>query len=176
VGRNLNALAARVHEANQRWWHDLTTGERLQRNVNEMLMLVVSELAEAMEGHRKGLMDDKLPHRTMPEVELADAYIRLLDLAGAYAIDLDQWRGRTPKFTDNFAENLYLITRELSYHHETHKTGLGCLVMDGIYSILVLSGLCGYDIDAAFEEKMAYNATRHDHTREGRLAAGGKKY
>ncbi len=52
------------------------------------LMLVVSECAEAMEGDRKGLKDDKLPHREMREVELADAVIRIFDLAGAYGMDL----------------------------------------------------------------------------------------
>lgn len=41
-----------------------------------------------MEGHRKGLMDDKLPHRPMLEVELADAMIRILDLAGGMKLDL----------------------------------------------------------------------------------------
>jgi NTP pyrophosphatase (non-canonical NTP hydrolase) len=52
------------------------------------LMLVVSECAEAMEGDRKGLKDDKLPHRDMREVELADAVIRIFDMAGAYGMDL----------------------------------------------------------------------------------------
>ena len=37
---------------------------------------------------RKGLMDDKLPHRSMLEVELADAVIRIADLAGALDLDL----------------------------------------------------------------------------------------
>ncbi len=49
--------------------------------VGTKLMLVVSEVAEAMEGHRKGLMDDKLPDRPMVEVELADAVIRIFHLA-----------------------------------------------------------------------------------------------
>lgn len=52
-------------------------------------MLTVSELSEAMEGHRKGLMDDKLPHRKMFEVELADALIRIFDIAGAPELCLD---------------------------------------------------------------------------------------
>ena len=56
--------------------------------VAQKLMLIVSEVAEAMEGHRKNLMDDKLPHRKMIEVELADALIRVADLAGALGLDL----------------------------------------------------------------------------------------
>ena len=85
----LNDIAARVHECNQKWWHDLTTGQRLDRNVGELLMLTVAELAEALEGHRKGLMDDHLPHRKMFEVEIADAMIRLMDIAGGMGLDLD---------------------------------------------------------------------------------------
>lgn len=72
------------------WWNDPKTGESLKgkRNVGEMLCLVHSEISEAMEGHRKNLMDDKLPHRPMIEVELADAMIRILDLAGGLDLDL----------------------------------------------------------------------------------------
>ena len=113
-----NREAARVHLANAKWWADLETGEPIKRNVGELLMLSVSELAEALEGHRKDLMDDKLPHRKMFEVELADCVIRILDIAGAL----------------------------------------------------------GLDIGGAYEEKMAYNAVRADHTIEGRKAADGKKY
>ena len=49
------------------WWKDVSFSDPML--VPTKLMLVVSELAEAMEGHRKSLMDDKLPHRTMLEVE-----------------------------------------------------------------------------------------------------------
>lgn len=58
------------------------------RNVGEMLCLIHSEISEAMEGYRKNLMDDKLPHRPMIEVELADAMIRIMDLAGSQQMDL----------------------------------------------------------------------------------------
>ncbi len=47
------------------------------------LMLAVSELAEAMEGARKGLKDDNLLDCEMLEVELADCVIRVFDLVGA---------------------------------------------------------------------------------------------
>lgn len=70
------------------WWTDIKTGEPLERNVGEMLMLMVSELSEAMEGHRKNLMDDKLTHRPMVEVELADAIIRIGDFAGKFNLDV----------------------------------------------------------------------------------------
>lgn len=84
----LNTLCERVHDANINWWRDPFSGEPKSRNVGEMLCLITSELCEAMEGHRKDLMDDKLPHRKMFEVELADALIRLLDLAGGMNLDL----------------------------------------------------------------------------------------
>ena len=73
------------------WWTDLKTGLPFtleQVNIPEKLCLIHSEVSEAMEGHRKDLMDDKLPHRKMIEVELADALIRIFDLAGFLKLDL----------------------------------------------------------------------------------------
>jgi hypothetical protein len=70
-------------------WHtDLVTGKLKERNRAEMICLMHSELSEAMEGERKGLMDDKLPHRPMAEVELADAVIRIFDYCGRFGYDL----------------------------------------------------------------------------------------
>jgi NTP pyrophosphatase (non-canonical NTP hydrolase) len=92
IGENLSVAAEAIHRRNvdAGWWSDLQTGESLKgkRNVGEMLCLVHSEISEAMEGHRKGLMDDKLPHRPIIEVELADAVIRILDIAGGLDLDL----------------------------------------------------------------------------------------
>lgn len=84
----LNDYAAECHDANLKWWFT-KEGVKLERNKGELLMLVVSEIAEAQEGERKNLMDDKLPHRKMAEVELADALIRILDYACAYGYDLE---------------------------------------------------------------------------------------
>ena len=50
IHSSLNSLAFQIHSENERWWVDITTGKRKERNVGEMLMLCVSELAEAMEG------------------------------------------------------------------------------------------------------------------------------
>lgn len=84
----LNTLADHIHHLNAKWWIDPATGQPKDRNVGEMLMLAVSELAEGMEGHRKNLMDDHLPHRRMIEVELADTLIRICDLAAGLKLDL----------------------------------------------------------------------------------------
>lgn len=102
------------------WWNDVYTGEdqRPLNNVPEKLMLIVSELGEAMEGHRKDLMDEHLPNRKSVEVELADAVIRIFDLAGAK----------------------------------------------------------NYDLAGAIVDKLTFNQQRFDHTKEARLAQGGKTY
>ena len=96
---SIKQLTKLVHDINVKsgWWTDINTGESLvseqgeqpKRNVPEMLCLVHSELSEAMEGFRKNLMDDKLPHRQMLEVELADAVIRILDMCGGLGLDLE---------------------------------------------------------------------------------------
>ncbi len=83
----LERLQKRVHELNHCWWHD-SDGNRLDRNKGELLCLIHSEVSEAMEGERKNLMDDKLPHRPMAEVELADVIIRVLDYAEAFGYDI----------------------------------------------------------------------------------------
>lgn len=85
---NLNDLAKRVHKANEKWWRDIKTGKPIQRNKGELLALIHSEVSEALEGERKDLMDDHLPHRKMAEVELADAIIRILDYCGGFGYDI----------------------------------------------------------------------------------------
>lgn len=85
----LNELSKQCHADNQHWWRNPETGERLERNKGELICLMHSELSEAMEGERKNLMDDHLPHRRMAEVEFADVLIRMFDYAGAFGFDLD---------------------------------------------------------------------------------------
>lgn len=70
------------------WWTDLNSGKDKERNIGEALMLVTTELAEALEGFRKSLHDPHLPKRDNYTVEIADALIRLFDLAGGTCIDL----------------------------------------------------------------------------------------
>lgn len=88
----INKLVREIHEDNLKagWWHD-ANGEDIRSNryaFSNKLALVHSELSEALEADRKNLKDDKLSHRMGREVELADAIIRIFDLAGAYNMDL----------------------------------------------------------------------------------------
>lgn len=115
---SLSHIASRVHTANHKWWYHAETGEPLKRNKAEMLCLIHSEISECLEGERKDLMDDKLPHRKMAEVELADALIRILDYAAGF----------------------------------------------------------GYDIQGAFEEKLAFNAAREDHKHEAVTISEGRQF
>ena len=114
----LNWYAQHCHDANQKWWFDPATGERLPVNKAEKIALIHSEISEALEGERKNLMDDHLPHRRAAEVEFADALIRIFDYCGAFQ----------------------------------------------------------YDLEGAFREKMEYNKTRQDHTKEARLSKHGKRF
>src|SRR5690349_15350685 len=86
----INRLRDRCYnESYTAGWHtNSATGELLERNKGEMIALVHSELSEAMEGERKGLMDDHLPTRPMAEVEMADGVIRIMDYCGRWNYDI----------------------------------------------------------------------------------------
>lgn len=77
------------------WWTNRIGDDQTKAYVMETenlvpvkLCLIHSEISEGLEGYRKDLNDDHLPHRKMLEVELADAVIRIFDLAGALHYDL----------------------------------------------------------------------------------------
>lgn len=76
--RGWNSLAQDVHEnavAKGFWPAE-------GRNDGEMLALIHSEISEALEAVRtNNPPDDKLPEFTSAEVELADAVIRIMDMA-----------------------------------------------------------------------------------------------
>ena len=104
LGAAINELSSIVHQRNvdAGWWTDPHSGEDLRgfkeglppvfsnakRDLLNLLCLVHSEVSEAAEGVRKNLPDDKLPYRSMLEVEIADVFIRCFDIIGAHNLDL----------------------------------------------------------------------------------------
>lgn len=85
---NINNLVHFIHNMNVNvgWWDNI---DKTDINVIlSKLALCHSELSESLEGFRKGIPDDKLFWRDMSEVELADAVIRIFDLAGSQGFDL----------------------------------------------------------------------------------------
>ena len=181
---DLNAEAARVHAANEKWWRDLDTGEPIERDDGELFALMASELSEALEGERKNLDDDKLVQFKMAGVEMADFVIRILDYTGRRGIKLtDEIADARYRFpwvmvssTSNRANLIWSMHRSLVNAFEYGK-----LMQSGQFSFLISDArlYCetfGYPFDAAYEAKMAYNAIRADHTHEARKLADGKKF
>uniref|UniRef100_Q31HX0 Uncharacterized protein n=1 Tax=Hydrogenovibrio crunogenus (strain DSM 25203 / XCL-2) TaxID=317025 RepID=Q31HX0_HYDCU len=176
--RDLNEWAQEIHANNVAagWWED-------EPCIYTKMQLISTEIAEATEGERKNLMDDKLAHRKMGEVELADALIRTLDL-GAH-LNLTYKSFFTPYILDDkpiaakhFQLNGYLI--ELGFRIHNHIDEYISYV-SRIYSVLInaliiVSESKGYDIESAMIEKLEFNKTRQDHQPENRAKAHGKKF
>lgn len=99
---NIKQISEEIHavNVNNGFWEDKET-----KNVGETLMLVVTELAEALEANRKGHYADKqglerneylgfkknfeIHIKNSFEDELADVIIRMLDLCEGFEIDIE---------------------------------------------------------------------------------------
>lgn len=159
------------------WWTDLETGERLKRSWEEAIALVHSELSEALEGLRKGLQDDHLPHRPMIEVELADVFIRLCDMAGGFDfhrnLRLNNANAEGFKYLSPSAAIAYLhwdISNMLVSENQSFL--MSCFVD----KLMFFANRFDYDLVGAIEEKHAYNGKRADHKLENRKKEGGKRF
>jgi NTP pyrophosphatase (non-canonical NTP hydrolase) len=85
---NLNELRDRAHDNSKK--HGFWQGNT---NIGEKLMLIVTEVAEAMECYRENEMYNAKTPEGKPvgfASELADVFIRIGDLAGHLDIDLDK--------------------------------------------------------------------------------------
>lgn len=128
-------------------------------------------------------MDDHITTRKMGEVELADALIRLLDLAGRY-----NWgyRGMMVQHIlinsvssigrQHFAINMALCDLGNAIYNKYHADQIEKRYSVVVETIMYCAHLNGYDIEGAMYEKLKYNETRADHKREAMAEEHGKKF
>ncbi len=88
IAQAVNQLAKENHANGQHFWHDLITGEPLDRNPGELIELMHSELSEAHNSIARDLPDDHLPDRPGGEVEFADCILRILDYCAYKGYDV----------------------------------------------------------------------------------------
>lgn len=178
------ATATEIHASNIKagWWPADTS----QRNRGEVMMLIVSEVAEASEGELTNANDDKLPQHKMFDVELADTAIRLFDLIGADAMQVEpNMDTRIEVMCDQLScedphYDLMVIVRQVSGAMEGHRKGKLTVYADWLWNALAavyaVADTYSVDLDGLIAEKRRYNATRSDHQIENRQKEGGKRY
>lgn len=162
-----NDVAAEIHEINvsKGFWPEVQT----DRNVGEMLMLVVSEFGEVLEAKATDLPDDKLTHYPGVWVEIADATIRLADGAGAFGADLSTDHLTTLSnglmnigdYT-SLDEDILLVIRYLSTTLECHRKDMPEWLEYLAHCFnLTIQMFIKYNIPyECIFEKMAYNSKR----------------
>ncbi len=189
---DFNKLATMIHADNVKvgWWDDP------DRCLLEVLQMVSTEIAEATEGERKDLMDDKLKHRKMGEVELADTLIRVLDLGGKLGLEyqanitcyysygemLEKINSTKSIAGKHFVINIHVVKiHEFIGYLDVEDNERPMKALNVNYSLLIESIMevgkfRGYDIISALHEKLTYNRHRLDHKRENRAEKHGKKF
>lgn len=186
------AMATTIHASNvgAGWWTDLHTKEStlLTRNRPEMLMLAVTELAEAADG-AFGLMDDKLPHLPMYDVELADFVIRQFDQIGAEVsagadmpdwllsgirVNADQRELRAGSRNDRLMAIVCKVSRAMEHYRKRRIAEYVAAMAEGIQLAFLVAKIEHIDLLDIIDQKLAFNATRPDHKPENRVKDGGK--
>ena len=187
----VNTLAKQIYQINKDvgWWDDI------DRCIFETIQLASSEVGEGTNGDRKNLMDDKLPHRKMLEVELADTLIRILDIGGRYKfnyidglkyyydddllIKIKSTAGKLLMINKKLIElaNVIILNSETFYPLVLEDNEhINFNYTETINCILKVGDILGLDVVGAMYEKIEFNKTREDHKRENRQKENGKKY
>lgn len=173
--KDLNKLSKEVFEANKaKGFHEE------EHSVEHMLCLVISELMEAVEAdrkgrradmehyvdilgspaHKNGISNEDWSHlfqhtiKDTVEDELADAVIRLLDMAGALGVNITEYDCEYKCISDVFTVNIYEIIYTITSFNECY-----CIS----YAIDMIEGLCkclNIDLWKHVELKLKFNSLR----------------
>lgn len=174
--KTLNELSKKVHAnaVEKGFWDNKPSTEHC-------LMMAITELSEAIEADRidkhadvfcfesslkcayQGVVRpdwlnycyDRCIKNTV-EDELADALIRLLDLAGARNYDVNRFLLMYPDMDKPFTENVFRICKELCSYKYSMEERVS-------YALLCIKALCDYmqtPLHWFVEQKMRYNSFR----------------
>lgn len=141
-------------------------------SVEHLKCLIVSELMEAVEADRKGYnadmdafdkyeglisFDENFERHVKDTVadELADACIRIFDLAGHKNIDLESRKTPAIVPVGTFTEKIYDVVHVLVGCEQLNR----CLKLT-LMRIFLLAVVMGIDIEKHIQLKMEYNASR----------------
>lgn len=160
-----NKVAQRVHQnaVEKGFWEKELSDEHC-------LMLVITEIAEAVEADRRGIVADVETFRVLEfddicfesfikdtvEDELADVVIRLLDLAGARGFDINCVPTQRVYEIGEFAETAYKVVKILTYDGY-NSCGKVC---ESIAAVVSWCKQLNIDLDWHIEQKMKYNTLR----------------
>lgn len=176
--KNLNELAVEAHAnaVEKGFWEDNPSNEHF-------ICLIISELMEAVEAHRENrfakipvnkkdtVFDAPVFHpkncyfivnfdtyiKDTVEDELADAFIRLLDLAGANNYNLNRFcLQHVVTERKTFTENIYAIIKDIMNYKYSKEEQINY----AMHQIRRLSEILKIDLFWHVEQKMAYNRLR----------------
>lgn len=176
--QNLNTLAQQIHENNvaKGFWDQ-------PRNTGEVSMLIVSELAEALEADRKGrrasLEDYELYKRDADfdvevfkaqvkdtfEDEIADVVIRVLDWCYYSKLEInpyeyEQYGDFDLEKDENIGWVLFEMTKWVCKAHKPSAVSQEACLNAVLILAKNLAENLGFDLQRHIELKMQYNATR----------------
>jgi hypothetical protein len=159
-----------VHARNVKagWWSDIETGERKKRNVGELLMLFVTEIAEGyLAWANDNERDDKLRQYPGLGVEMADLGIRWADFCGAM---LSGSIIAAEPSTDNPAHNMFQDIVAIAMRYDAMRK-----TPEAVGAPETADFLPAADVAEMIDAKLSFNAQRPDHKIENRLKEDGKR-
>ncbi len=165
---DLIKLQNEIHAQNVElgWWDE-------ERPYEVFACLFHSELSEAMEGDRKGLMDDHLPLYEMFWVEVADFVIRVLDYLGS--VD-NRYFLRAVGMYDSKHIMLCDMHEFVCFSSREYSNFRKSALRNAVSECMNYAKQNNIYLYKIILEKVAYNKTRADHKRKNRAKVGGKRY